>query len=169
MVLYFANVYAIYLIQVFGLLTKPLINLLIPPRPGNAADLSSQSFLDPLLSSLLGSDLDIGQYPPQTNLELLLTIPTRSVHRVWRKFDDRFMRPMFGGRGFVPFVPGSPVERSTHGGLGSLGTVTEADNHNWVEAKKVQIFLVCKSSDTTQFCSWSLLMYCCIRRCILCI
>lgn len=116
--------------MVFGLLTKPLINLLIPPRPGNAADISSQSFLDPLLSSLLGSDLDIGQYPPQTNLQLLLTIPTRSVHRVWRKFDDRFMRPMFGGRGFVPFVPGSPVERSTHGGLGSLGTVTEADNHS---------------------------------------
>uniref|UniRef100_A0ACD5TXU6 Uncharacterized protein n=1 Tax=Avena sativa TaxID=4498 RepID=A0ACD5TXU6_AVESA len=118
--------------MVFGLLTKPLINLLIPPRPANAADLSSQSFLDPLLSSLLGSDLDIGQYPPQSNLQLLLAIPTRSVHRVWRKFDDRFMRPMFGGRGFVPFVPGSPVERSIHGpGLGALGTVTEAaDDHS---------------------------------------
>jgi NhaP-type Na+/H+ or K+/H+ antiporter len=68
--------------MVFGLLTKPLINLLIPPRPANAADLSSQSFLDPLLSSLLGSDLDIGQYPPQSNLQLLLAIPTLCSSRV---------------------------------------------------------------------------------------
>uniref|UniRef100_A0A0D9WCT3 Cation/H+ exchanger transmembrane domain-containing protein n=1 Tax=Leersia perrieri TaxID=77586 RepID=A0A0D9WCT3_9ORYZ len=77
--------------MVFGILTKPLLNLLIPPRPDIAADLSSQSIIDPLIGSLLG-----------------------------------FMRPMFGGRGFVPFVPGSPVERSTHGS--QLGTVTEAEN-----------------------------------------
>uniref|UniRef100_A0A0D9WCT4 Cation/H+ exchanger transmembrane domain-containing protein n=1 Tax=Leersia perrieri TaxID=77586 RepID=A0A0D9WCT4_9ORYZ len=112
--------------MVFGILTKPLLNLLIPPRPDIAADLSSQSIIDPLIGSLLGSDFDVGMASPQNNLQLLLTIPTRSVHRVWRKFDDRFMRPMFGGRGFVPFVPGSPVERSTHGS--QLGTVTEAEN-----------------------------------------
>uniref|UniRef100_A0A452XZH4 Cation/H+ exchanger transmembrane domain-containing protein n=1 Tax=Aegilops tauschii subsp. strangulata TaxID=200361 RepID=A0A452XZH4_AEGTS len=115
--------------MVFGLLTKPLINLLIPPRPGTAADISSQSFLDPLTASLLGSDFDVGQLTPQTNLQYLLTMPTRSVHRVWRKFDDKFMRPMFGGRGFVPFVPGSPIERSVHG-PGLLGTVTEAEDRS---------------------------------------
>ncbi|KAE8799864.1 vacuolar Na+/H+ antiporter [Hordeum vulgare] len=115
--------------MVFGLLTKPLINLLVPPRPGTAADISSQSFLDPLTASLLGSDFDVGQLTPQTNLQYLLTMPTRSVHRVWRKFDDKFMRPMFGGRGFVPFVPGSPIERSVHG-PGLLGTVTEAENRS---------------------------------------
>ena len=27
------------------------------------------------------------------------------VHYFWRKFDDKFMRPIFGGQGFVPFVP----------------------------------------------------------------
>ncbi|EEC78519.1 hypothetical protein OsI_18459 [Oryza sativa Indica Group] len=112
--------------MVFGFFTKPLLNLLIPPRPDIAADLSSQSIIDPLLGSLLGSDFDVGQPSPQNNLQLLLTIQTRSVHRVWRKFDDRFMRPMFGGRGFVPFVPGSPVERSIHGS--QLGTVTEAEH-----------------------------------------
>lgn len=112
--------------MVFGLLTKPLLSLLIPPRPGSVAELSSQSILDPLLGSLMGSDFDVGQIPPQNNLQLLLTMQTRSVHRVWRKFDDSFMRPVFGGRGFVPFVPGSPVERSTHGP--NLGTVTEADH-----------------------------------------
>jgi sodium/hydrogen exchanger 8 len=32
-----------------------------------------------------------------------------SPHHYWRKFDDGFMRPVFGGRGFVP---GSPTESS---------------------------------------------------------
>ncbi|RWW43694.1 hypothetical protein BHE74_00050613 [Ensete ventricosum] len=45
---------------------------------------------------------------------MILTAPSRSVHHYWRKFDDKFMRPVFGGRGFVPFVPGSPTERSLH-------------------------------------------------------
>ena len=27
-----------------------------------------------------------------------------SVHRTWRKFDNAYMRPMFGGRGFVPHL-----------------------------------------------------------------
>ncbi|TVU17837.1 hypothetical protein EJB05_33897 [Eragrostis curvula] len=114
--------------MVFGLLTKPLLSLLIPPRPGltMSSQLSSQSILDPLLGSLLGSDFDVGQTTPQYNLQYILTAPTRSVHRLWRKFDDRFMRPVFGGRGFVPFVPGSPVERSAP--ESHLGTVTEAEN-----------------------------------------
>jgi hypothetical protein len=114
--------------MVFGLLTKPLITLLIPPRtgPNTSSLLSSQSILDPLLTSMMGSDFDVGQISsPQYNLQFILTAPTRSVHRLWRKFDDRFMRPMFGGRGFVPFVPGSPVERSDPDS--HLGTVTEAE------------------------------------------
>ncbi|KAI5022210.1 hypothetical protein ZWY2020_058940 [Hordeum vulgare] len=98
----------------FRLLTKPLINLLVPPRPGTAADISSQSFLDPLTASLLGS--------------YLLTMPTRRFIVVWRKFDDKFM-PNVWGRGFIPFVPGSPIERSAHG-PGLLGTVTEAENRS---------------------------------------
>ncbi|CAL4902954.1 unnamed protein product [Urochloa decumbens] len=115
--------------MVFGLLTKPLLTLLIPPRtgPNTSSLLSSQSILDPLLTSMMGSDFDVGQISPQYNLQFILTAPTRSVHRLWRKFDDRFMRPMFGGRGFVPFVPGSPVERSDPDS--HLGTVTEA-NHS---------------------------------------
>ncbi|CAN6358536.1 unnamed protein product [Urochloa humidicola] len=115
--------------MVFGLLTKPLLTLLIPPRtgPNTSSLLSSQSILDPLRNSMMGSDFDVGQISsPQYNLQYILTAPTRSVHRLWRKFDDRFMRPMFGGRGFVPFVPGSPVERSNPDS--HLGTVTEADH-----------------------------------------
>ncbi|OEL35292.1 Sodium/hydrogen exchanger 2 [Dichanthelium oligosanthes] len=113
--------------MVFGLLTKPLLTLLIPPRTGlNTSSLLSSQSMDPLLTSMMGSDFDVGQISPQYNLQYILTAPTRSVHRLWRKFDDRFMRPMFGGRGFVPFVPGSPVERSAP--ESHLGTVTEADN-----------------------------------------
>lgn len=52
--------------------------------------------------------------PRPTSLRMLLTTPTQTVHRYWRKFDNTFMRPVFGGRGFVPFVPGSPTERSVH-------------------------------------------------------
>ncbi|KAG2616398.1 hypothetical protein PVAP13_3NG195944 [Panicum virgatum] len=113
--------------MVFGLLTKPLLTLLIPPRtgPNTSSLLSSQSILDPLLTSMMGSDFDVGQISPQYNLQFILTAPTRSVHRLWRKFDDRFMRPMFGGRGFVPFVPGSPVEQSDPDS--HLGTVAEAE------------------------------------------
>ncbi|TKW24242.2 hypothetical protein SEVIR_3G040100v4 [Setaria viridis] len=115
--------------MVFGFLTKPLLTLLIPPRtgPNTSSLLSSQSILDPLLTSMMGSDFDVGQISsPQYNLQFILTAPTRSVHRLWRKFDDRFMRPMFGGRGFVPFVPGSPVEPSDPDS--HLGTVTETDH-----------------------------------------
>uniref|UniRef100_A0A0D9XUS0 Cation/H+ exchanger transmembrane domain-containing protein n=1 Tax=Leersia perrieri TaxID=77586 RepID=A0A0D9XUS0_9ORYZ len=105
--------------MVFGLLTKPLIRLLVPVRHLNrelsafSDPPSPKSFLDPLI--LNGSEVDpelgLGLRRP-TSLRLLLASPTRSVHHYWRKFDNAFMRPMFGGRGFVPFVPGSPTERS---------------------------------------------------------
>ncbi|BAF28734.1 sodium/hydrogen exchanger 1-like [Oryza sativa Japonica Group] len=105
--------------MVFGLLTKPLIRLLIPARHLNRESSalsdppSPKSFLDPLI--LNGSDVDpeigVGIRRP-TSLRLLLASPTQSVHHYWRKFDNAFMRPVFGGRGFVPFVPGSPTERS---------------------------------------------------------
>lgn len=104
---------------VFGLMTKPLIRLLLP---------SSQKLLGRTLSepttpvSLLSSLLEHGQgceehaIPRPSSLRMLLSKPTHTVHHLWRKFDDSFMRPVFGGRGFVPFVPGSPTERSVHGG-----------------------------------------------------
>lgn len=44
-----------------------------------------------------------------TGLALLMRYPHRTVHHVWRKFDDKFMRPVFGGRGFVTYEPASPT------------------------------------------------------------
>ncbi|KAJ8493275.1 hypothetical protein OPV22_014996 [Ensete ventricosum] len=109
--------------MVFGLMTKPLIYFLLPPSMKHltrSLSLSSEpsspkSFLSPLLSNGQGSELETGHSIPRpTSLRMLLMTPSRSVHHYWRKFDDAFMRPMFGGRGFVPFVPGSPIECSVH-------------------------------------------------------
>jgi len=44
-----------------------------------------------------------------TGLTLLMRHPHRTVHHIWRKFDDKFMRPVFGGRGFVTYEPASPT------------------------------------------------------------
>lgn len=101
---------------VFGLLTQPLVRFLLPhPKPLTPASSdphSSKSASTPLLGSRQDSeaDLDFHDIPRPTSLCMLLTTPTHTVHRYWRKFDDSVMRPVFGGRGFVPVVPGSPSE-----------------------------------------------------------
>ncbi|KAE9459058.1 hypothetical protein C3L33_09034, partial [Rhododendron williamsianum] len=59
-----------------------------------------------------GDPVDEGSNQPvrkRSSLRLLMANPTSTAHYFWRKFDDRFMRPVFGGRGFVPFVPCSPT------------------------------------------------------------
>lgn len=48
--------------------------------------------------------------PRASGLRLLISYPTTTVHYFWRKFDVKFVRPVFGGRGFVPFVPSSPTD-----------------------------------------------------------
>ncbi|XP_042520791.1 sodium/hydrogen exchanger 2-like [Macadamia integrifolia] len=102
---------------VFGLLTKPLIRLLLPSKPLSSI-LSSEpsspkSFITPLLQNGQHDSEVGGHYIPRpTSLRMLLATPSKSVHYYWRKFDNGFMRPVFGGRGFVPFVPGSPTERN---------------------------------------------------------
>nr|QNH89934.1 NaH-antiporter-like protein [Vuralia turcica] len=108
---------------VFGLMTKPLIRLLLPhgPHKGTSSMTSTdpstpKSFTVPLLGSAQDSEADIGghEIPRPSSIRALLSTPTHTVHRLWRKFDDSFMRPMFGGRGFVPVEPGSPSERNGH-------------------------------------------------------
>uniref|UniRef100_A0A1D1XH87 Sodium/hydrogen exchanger 2 n=1 Tax=Anthurium amnicola TaxID=1678845 RepID=A0A1D1XH87_9ARAE len=103
---------------VFGLLTKPLIRLILPSSMRRHSSMSSEasspkSFLASLLEHGEGSEGEVGlNIPRPTSLRMLLTTPTHTVHHYWRKFDDAVMRPMFGGRGFTPFVPGSPTEES---------------------------------------------------------
>ncbi|KAK9084114.1 hypothetical protein Scep_030585 [Stephania cephalantha] len=99
---------------VFGLLTKPLVKFLLPSTRHASEPSTPKSFLAPLLGNGQDSEADLGIHVPRpTSLRMLLTTPTHTVHHYWRKFDNAFMRPMFGGRGFAPFVPGSPAERST--------------------------------------------------------
>ncbi|XP_073053407.1 sodium/hydrogen exchanger 1 [Primulina eburnea] len=109
---------------VFGLMTKPLVKFLMPPsKPISRSISSQQSFTLPLLIQDSITDLFVvngqtsegGQNIARpSSLRMLLTRPTHTVHYYWRKFDDAFMRPVFGGRGFVPFVPASPLDRSIH-------------------------------------------------------
>ncbi|CAD5183973.1 unnamed protein product [Musa acuminata subsp. malaccensis] len=107
---------------VFGLVTKPLVSFLLPHSAKHLSSMSSEpSSPQSLLSSLLehgrGSEVDGGGeiLTRPSSLRMLLSKPTHTVHYYWRKLDDAFMRPVFGGRGFVPFSPGSPTEQSLQG------------------------------------------------------
>ncbi|KAL8171269.1 hypothetical protein V2J09_023073 [Rumex salicifolius] len=120
---------------VFGLLTKPLIRLLLPTSRNNLSTASIASEFDSTKSLVLpffdvqqeceaeGNQEQLNRVFRPSSLRMLLNSPTHTVHHYWRKFDNAFMRPVFGGRGFVPFVPGSPTEReSLNSGVGSPTT-----------------------------------------------
>ncbi|KAI7757616.1 hypothetical protein M8C21_016507, partial [Ambrosia artemisiifolia] len=107
---------------VFGLMTKPLVRLLLPSsknmsRMASCEPTSPKSFIVPLLGNEWNPEAEPGQngsvLRPST-LRVLLSTPSHTVHYYWRMFDDAFMRPVFGGRGFVPFIPGTPTEQSVH-------------------------------------------------------
>lgn len=107
--------------QVFGLMTKPLIRLLLP-HPKHTVSMTTEDSSTPksLNVPFLGApqdsevDIDSREIHRPSSIRALLATPTHTVHRYWRKFDDAFMRPVFGGRGFVPVEPGSPTERNGH-------------------------------------------------------
>ncbi|XAR58482.1 hypothetical protein NMG60_11013887 [Bertholletia excelsa] len=102
---------------VFGMLTKPLIRFLLPSskRLNGAISLepsSTESLMLPLLGSKQEAEVDnTGSHdiPHPTSLRQLLSTPTHTVHSYWRKFDNAFMRPVFGGRGFTPHLPEGSV------------------------------------------------------------
>jgi sodium/hydrogen exchanger 8 len=104
--------------QVFGTATKPLISWLLPPkyRSNSNVGLSPNVSLDadfhiPLLMDTerdengiierTGISRILNGLPHPQSLGMLLTAPRSKIHHVWRKFDDAYMRPMFGGRGYV--------------------------------------------------------------------
>ncbi|CAK9218222.1 unnamed protein product [Sphagnum jensenii] len=116
---------------VFGMLTKPLINWLLPvylrsysisdtSDPPSPKDLNSiNDFHVPLLldsEQRANGGLFNGMAPRRSSLSMLLAAPTSYIHNLWRSFDDSYMRPVFGGRGFVPYVPGylSIAEEDEH-------------------------------------------------------
>lgn len=106
--------------QVFGTATKPLINWLLPPQfrsnVSEASEPSSpkESSLDSDFHIPLLMDTDrenngvtngvvrlLNNLPRPSSIGMLLTAPNSRIHGFWRKFDTAYMRPLFGGRGFV--------------------------------------------------------------------
>lgn len=116
-------------VQVFGTLTPPLIAWLYPPHVRRCrsdasdrglspkASLEHDSTLIPLLMDTnrdegddaehgaANGNMPLNQYfrdlTRLQSLSALLTAPRSTIHHVWRKFDDAYMRPTFGGRGYV--------------------------------------------------------------------
>ena len=97
--------------QVFGSITKPLIEAVqLRHSKPSISDFTDNPDDLRLLLLEMGDPSNQGNNQPfgrQSSLGLLIRHPTTTVHYFWRKFDDKFMRPVFGGRGFVPVVPGS--------------------------------------------------------------
>ncbi|KAH9615400.1 hypothetical protein KSS87_019881 [Heliosperma pusillum] len=100
---------------VFGTATKPLIKAIMggPVRAySDATDIPSLEYLDiPFLENGGPTENDNDDDPehPRRGISLIVKYPTSAAHHIWRKFDDKFMRPVFGGRGFVPYEPASPT------------------------------------------------------------
>ncbi|GAY63903.1 hypothetical protein CUMW_229380 [Citrus unshiu] len=100
----------------FGSITKPLIEaVLLRHTKTLDTDATHMQSLEDLRILLLenGENTDPGSnqqaVPRASGLRLLISYPT-TVHYFWRKVDVKFMRPVFGGRGLVPFVPSSPTD-----------------------------------------------------------
>ncbi|CAL5043048.1 unnamed protein product [Urochloa decumbens] len=91
--------------QVFGFLTRPLISAMLPhhsraPSRGHSTGSNSpkDDFTLPFFSTdeeASGSGIVLEQ--AKRSISMLLERPVHTVHIYWRKFDDRFMRPIFGG------------------------------------------------------------------------
>ncbi|CAL5043047.1 unnamed protein product [Urochloa decumbens] len=90
---------------VFGFLTRPLISAMLPhhsraPSRGHSTGSNSpkDDFTLPFFSTdeeASGSGIVLEQ--AKRSISMLLERPVHTVHIYWRKFDDRFMRPIFGG------------------------------------------------------------------------
>lgn len=99
--------------QVFGSITKPLIEaVLLRHRKPAVSDATGIPSLEDLRLLFIETgnqcEQENGEQPKRSSLSLLIRYPAWTVHYLWRKFDDKFMRPVFGGRGFVPSAPRSP-------------------------------------------------------------
>ncbi|KAI8007012.1 Sodium/hydrogen exchanger 4 [Camellia lanceoleosa] len=81
---------------VFGFLTKPLINYLLPQcshsrEPGSHKEdltLPFVSFEESTATNIIRA---------KDSLSMLMERPVFTIHYYWRMFDDNYMRPIFGG------------------------------------------------------------------------
>ncbi|PRQ33310.1 putative cation/H+ exchanger, cation/H+ exchanger, CPA1 family, na+/H+ exchanger NHX -type [Rosa chinensis] len=85
---------------VFGFLTKPLISYLLPhvgtkPISRNVSKDVGEDLNLPLLSFDESTATNISR--AKDNLSMLMERPVYAIHSYWRRFDDAYMRPLFGG------------------------------------------------------------------------
>ncbi|KAL7125608.1 hypothetical protein ABFS83_14G128300 [Erythranthe nasuta] len=110
---------------VFGSLTTYLIRLVLPPSDFENNTHSSEPRspssttidIQPFLSNYTIQDLEEDDRISSRNISrlvLFLSSPYNSVHYYWRKFDNAFMRRVFGGRGFTVHLTSSPEETLDH-------------------------------------------------------
>ena len=105
-------------VKVFGLMTKPLVRLLMPPPIVNSNVLSSEPSSPntlPLLHSSQDpeSDTEHEDFHRSASLSRIVSTTGNTIHRYWRKYDDRYMRPLFGGREVVHPVPASSTNNDS--------------------------------------------------------
>ncbi|CAH9120012.1 unnamed protein product [Cuscuta epithymum] len=84
---------------VFGFLTKPLVHYLLPHHDSSGIDrepsISKEDMRLPLLSFEESATTNILR--AKDSLSMLIERPIYTIHSYWRKFDDAYMRPTFGG------------------------------------------------------------------------
>ncbi|XP_022139522.1 sodium/hydrogen exchanger 4 [Momordica charantia] len=95
------TVVVLFTTVVFGFLTKPLIRCLLPHnQETNRASNSGPKFTEeditlPLLSMEESAATNVLR--AKDSLSMLIERPVYTIHYFWRKFDDTYMRPLFGG------------------------------------------------------------------------
>ncbi|XP_022717896.1 sodium/hydrogen exchanger 4 isoform X3 [Durio zibethinus] len=86
---------------VFGFLTKPLIYYMLPHRviDKNDSSVGSKSPKEDMALPLLSFEESVSTniLRAKDSLTMLIERPVYTVHFYWRKFDDTYMRPIFGG------------------------------------------------------------------------
>ncbi|GAB2217616.1 hypothetical protein Droror1_Dr00000815 [Drosera rotundifolia] len=87
----------------FGLLTKPLINYLVPHQ-GRGENHDMRTPKDELDLPLLSMDESTATNLTRAkdSLSMLLERPVYTIHHYWRRFDNAYMRPIFGGLSSTP-------------------------------------------------------------------
>ncbi|CAI0379250.1 unnamed protein product [Linum tenue] len=91
---------------VFGFLTKPLVNYLITHRMrnqnnrgGGSGGEQPRSPKDDVVLPLLSFDesASANMQIARESFSLLMDRPVYTIHHYWRRFDNAYMRPIFGG------------------------------------------------------------------------
>ncbi|KDP39222.1 hypothetical protein JCGZ_00979 [Jatropha curcas] len=85
---------------VFGFLTKPLMACILPPNASNhdsnwETKIPKDDIRLPLLS--LEESATTNFQRATESLSMLMESPVYTIHYYWKKFDNTYMRPLFGG------------------------------------------------------------------------